>query len=247
MLSLALAGAMYIFTRSFWRTFVVALLAMATHPALDYSNTYGLRPFLPFDGTWYYGDTLFIIDPIMDLTLLLGIIGGEFFKKARWAMAFASILLVLLYISYRVGARNDAQAELDGYTAKITDFQTSSVQPRFMDLWTWDGIIETQKSFVKVRIDTAQGVVNEVARMQKMQMTDIIRKAAASPSAAALLEFARFPVTKIQGMQFGYRVTFLDFRFYNEANETAFAADVQLDHSMNVTKHSLSFNQTIDP
>ena len=35
-LSLAVAGAMYVFTRSFWRTFVVALLAMATHPALDY-------------------------------------------------------------------------------------------------------------------------------------------------------------------------------------------------------------------
>ena len=86
LLSLALAGAMYIFTRHFWRTFVVALLAMATHPALDYSNAYGLRPFLPFDGTWFYGDTIFIIDPVMDLVLLLGIIGGEVFKKARSAV-----------------------------------------------------------------------------------------------------------------------------------------------------------------
>src|SRR5207247_4842903 len=55
LLSLALAGCMYVFTRNFWRTFVVALLVMATHPALDYSNAYGLRPFLPFTGSWHYG------------------------------------------------------------------------------------------------------------------------------------------------------------------------------------------------
>ena len=35
---------------------------MATHPILDYANNYGLRPFLPFDGAWYYGDVLFIFD-----------------------------------------------------------------------------------------------------------------------------------------------------------------------------------------
>ena len=88
-LSLALAGGMYIFTRNFWRTFAVALLAMATHPALDYSNPYGLRPFLPFSGTWYYGDTLFILDPVIDLILLLGIIVGSLSSRQRnrpWPM-----------------------------------------------------------------------------------------------------------------------------------------------------------------
>ena len=61
-LALILTAALYIFSGNFWRTYLVALVAMATHPALDYSNTYGLRPFLPWDGTWYYGDVLPIIE-----------------------------------------------------------------------------------------------------------------------------------------------------------------------------------------
>src|SRR5213596_387521 len=64
-LSLILALALFPLPRNLWRTFVVALVAMATHPILDYLNNYGLRPFLPFTETWYYGDALFIIDPVL--------------------------------------------------------------------------------------------------------------------------------------------------------------------------------------
>ena len=45
-------------------------LAVASHLVLDWLNTYGIRLLMPFDGTWYYGDALFIIDPY--LWLLLG-------------------------------------------------------------------------------------------------------------------------------------------------------------------------------
>lgn len=41
----------------------VAFLGVWSHPLLDWLNTYGIRLLMPFDGTWFYGDTLFIIDP----------------------------------------------------------------------------------------------------------------------------------------------------------------------------------------
>lgn len=41
----------------------LAFLAVLTHPALDWLNTYGVRLLMPFDERWFYGDTLFIIDP----------------------------------------------------------------------------------------------------------------------------------------------------------------------------------------
>lgn len=40
-------------------------LAVASHLVLDWLNTYGIRLLMPFDGTWYYGDALFIIDPYL--------------------------------------------------------------------------------------------------------------------------------------------------------------------------------------
>lgn len=48
----------------------VAALGVATHPLLDWLNSYGLRWLMPFDGRWFYGDALFIVDPW--IWLLLG-------------------------------------------------------------------------------------------------------------------------------------------------------------------------------
>lgn len=77
-LPLVLAGAMLAYDK-YWRrrrapqkdaasfAGIVALsyLSFLTHPLLDWLNTYGVRLLMPFDGRWFYGDALFIIDPWM--------------------------------------------------------------------------------------------------------------------------------------------------------------------------------------
>jgi inner membrane protein len=42
---------------------LLAALSCWSHPALDWLNTYGVRLLMPFDATWFYGDSLFIVDP----------------------------------------------------------------------------------------------------------------------------------------------------------------------------------------
>ena len=41
----------------------IAFLGVWSHPLLDLLNTYGIRLLMPFSETWFYGDTLFIVDP----------------------------------------------------------------------------------------------------------------------------------------------------------------------------------------
>jgi inner membrane protein len=62
----------------------VSGLAVVTHPALDWLNNYGLRWLMPFDGRWFYGDALFIVDPWV--WLILG--GAAFltFSRSRLAL-----------------------------------------------------------------------------------------------------------------------------------------------------------------
>jgi inner membrane protein len=245
-LSLALALAMYIFSGNFWKTFLVSLLVMATHPALDYTNTYGLRPFLPFSDKWYYGDTLFIIDPILDLILLAGIIASYRLKKNRPIFALASILVALAYIGARVELRNEARAQLATFTATVPNFESSAVQPSMLNPWRWDGVIETKDEFIKVRVHPRRGVEGELARMPKGHPSEFIGHAASARSAAVFLGFARFPVTRVEEIESGYRVMFIDFRFYNERTRTAFGAEVLLDQSLDVVKDSLTFNKTVN-
>lgn len=47
----------------------VSALGVLTHPTLDWLNNYGMRWLMPFDGRWFYGDALFIIDPWVWLVL----------------------------------------------------------------------------------------------------------------------------------------------------------------------------------
>jgi inner membrane protein len=77
----------------------LAALGALTHPALDWLNTYGMRWWLPFDGAWSYGDSVFIIDP----WLWLGLGGVVFLARSRtwkgvsaWgSLAAVASLLVL--------------------------------------------------------------------------------------------------------------------------------------------------------
>ncbi|MDX1572073.1 MAG: metal-dependent hydrolase [Xanthomonadales bacterium] len=57
---------------------LLAFLAALTHPALDWLNIYGMRWLMPFDGTWYYGDSVFIMDPWLWL-----ILGGTWLAGRR--------------------------------------------------------------------------------------------------------------------------------------------------------------------
>lgn len=49
------------------------LAALLSHLALDYINSYGLRPWLPFSDRWVYGDLVFILDPVFWAVLGVGV------------------------------------------------------------------------------------------------------------------------------------------------------------------------------
>jgi len=48
---------------------LASMIAAATHPFMDWTNNYGVRPLLPWSGRWFYGDLVFIVDPYIWLTL----------------------------------------------------------------------------------------------------------------------------------------------------------------------------------
>jgi membrane-bound metal-dependent hydrolase YbcI (DUF457 family) len=60
-----------------WRW--IALCAGATvlsHLLMDWQGSYGLRPFLPWSGRWYYGDWVAIVDPFFWLIPLVALAWG---------------------------------------------------------------------------------------------------------------------------------------------------------------------------
>lgn len=138
-LSLLLAGLVYAGSR-WWRPqspafpdakfgplFVLSLLAMCTHPLLDFANSYGWRPFLPWSQEWYYGDIDFVVDPwlwaglggslmLVTATTRAQLIGWSvlfaglalpviFFAGTPWAIKIAWLAVVALFFSLRAALK----------------------------------------------------------------------------------------------------------------------------------------------
>jgi inner membrane protein len=73
---------------------VVSLVLSASHPLMDWTNNYGVRPLLPWDGSWYYGDLVFIIDPWLWL-----VVGGAAFlltSAKSWQVIFWAALALVI-------------------------------------------------------------------------------------------------------------------------------------------------------
>lgn len=56
---------------------LVSTLAVWTHPFLDWLNTYGMRWLMPFRGRWFYGDSVYIMDPWLWLALGVGFLAAR--------------------------------------------------------------------------------------------------------------------------------------------------------------------------
>jgi len=103
---------------------LLSTLAIVTHPVLDWMNSYGMRWLMPFDGRWFYGDSLFIVDPW--LLIMLGV--GVWFSRRRerhnaprpWKPARLAIGAAAIYIASMSGqheiATRSARQELSGST-----------------------------------------------------------------------------------------------------------------------------------
>jgi inner membrane protein len=55
-----------------WQLLVVSAISIWSHPLFDLLNTYGVRLLMPFSSRWFYGDTLFIVDPWVWIALGIG-------------------------------------------------------------------------------------------------------------------------------------------------------------------------------
>jgi inner membrane protein len=100
---------------------LLSTVAILSHPILDTLNTYGMRWLMPFSGRWYYGDTLFIVDPWLWLVLGAGVMLTRARRGSTWAARVAlgiSLAYILAMAASTVAARRAAGAEIAAITGE---------------------------------------------------------------------------------------------------------------------------------
>lgn len=81
-----------------WRIFILACVGGLGHLFLDFTNTYGVRPLLPFSRRWFYGDIAFIVDPWIWLILgsaVVWLMPKDALRAAVWLVIGVTLSIIM--------------------------------------------------------------------------------------------------------------------------------------------------------
>lgn len=181
---------------------LLSALAILTHPTLDWMNTYGMRWLMPFDGTWSYGDSLFIIDPWLLLLLLLGWLSGRWARRTggeggarngeRVArlIVLASTVYVLAMMGVTSLGRKVAARDLGLVNPSRKQLM---VAPPFLASWRRQVIVDAGEGYRFGEIEWLPRPVLRIAGGEIPKRLDALRNVQRSIALENMLGWARFP------------------------------------------------------
>jgi inner membrane protein len=237
-----------------WRLlYALACLAALSHILLDFTNSYGVRPFMPFYDRWFSWDTVYIIDPILWLILGAGLVAPALFRlvdreigvrhrhpRGRAGAIFA-LLLVVTFWAVRDYEHRRAVAAMNALTYRGEDAVRVSAYPYMINPFRWYGVVETSTFFNRMEVDSLKPQVDPEDRAEirpKPAQTPATVAAQKSYLGRVYLDWAQYPVTeeeKLQPPRSGYVVRFFDLRYMYPGEHRAFLSGrVRLDDSFRV-------------
>lgn len=102
------------------RLFFTFWLVLATHVTLDAFTTYGTQLFWPLTSAPVAWSSLFIIDPLYSLPLLLAVLAGAIVgfsgRASRWATT--ALMLSTLYIGFSLAGKQMAEQRVEALVAQ---------------------------------------------------------------------------------------------------------------------------------
>jgi inner membrane protein len=238
--------------------FFAALIGVASHLLLDFTNSYGMRLWLPFSGEWQRLDLTSVIDIWIWGALLLGIagpfvgrlVGSEVSsgtvreKNHGRGFAIFALAFLLLYNCGRGVLHARAVAELDSRLYGETIPLRVAALPHPANPWRWRGIVETSDSYAVEDVNLA-GDFNPArgTLFYKPEPNALLEAARHTVAIQEFLRFARFPlwrVTPVSEPENGQRVEVFDMRFGTPL-APGFLASAVLDSNLRVIGTSFTF------
>ena len=177
---------------------LLSYIGVLCHVFLDFLNSYGVRLLMPFSETWFYGDALYIVDPIM--YVVLGV--GWLFASRRRSVRPARIALTVtaLYITVMLASNLLARREVrEGLTRAGRPDTRFMVTPVFLNPFRREVIVDVGDRYEKGLLwfeplphfrPAGYGVEKGLALPE-------VQPALQLPRARAYLHWSRFPFVQV--------------------------------------------------
>jgi inner membrane protein len=189
---------------------LLAGISILTHPILDWLNTYGMRWLMPLNGRWFYGDSLFIVDPWLLLMLGGGILTAKRLSRQGSAGAGRPAVLGLALSSAYIAGMLGLTAVGRMVAARDLGLvrpgpRQLMVEPVFLRSYRRRVVVDAGDRY---RFGEIEWLPRPVLRMHAMEIPKGLGPAAVSrlgldDRGRRFLDWARFPFYVIEGDQVG--------------------------------------------
>jgi inner membrane protein len=192
--------------------FFAALLAVASHLVLDWTNVYGIRLLLPFSPGWLRLDTTGVVDLWIWVVCLIGVaapflgrlVGSEISSGATQARhhgrgwAWFVIGFLFLYEGARLMLHSRAVAALESRLYGDAPPVRAAALPDAVNPLRWRGLIETADSWVVEDLSLAADAGAAHAQFfHKPDAEPAIDAASRSPVFQEFMRFSQCPLWRV--------------------------------------------------
>ncbi len=200
--------------------FAYACLAGLSHILLDFTTSYGVRPFWPFSERWISWDIVSIVEPVLLVALVLGLILPALFalineeigarnqsphaKPHGKLAATLALFAVFAYWGLCDYEHRRAVAALQSRNYQGADAVRASAYPYMTNPFRWHGVIETPAFFATMDVDSLAPEVDPEDQMQiryKPEETPVTLAAKKTYLGRVYLSWAEYPVVETEQLQ----------------------------------------------
>lgn len=188
------------------------LVADLSHILLDYTNSYGVRPFFPFNPHWYAWSIVSIWDPFLFAALLLGLIvpgilaltdqeiGARSRKPRGRGWAWTALILMALWWSLRNAEHAHAEALVRNGSYVSEPFLRVAAEPQVLSPFSWQVLLDMGDRYRIANVATLRDQVNmHLLPVYKPSPTPAIAAAKQSYLGRVYLDWSSWPVIQDMG------------------------------------------------
>jgi inner membrane protein len=216
---------------------IAAIVGIASHLLLDWTNIYGIRMLLPFSGEWLRLDITSVIDLWIWAVCLLGI-AGPFLSRlvgseiasgnvaARHHGRGFAIFALLFVLSYNMGRGALHTRAVSALSSRLYDGalpESVFASPDALNPFHWRGVVGTSSGFViqDLNLIAPDPLAARPAVFHKPDPDPAIDAARRSAPVREFLGFAQIPLWRVSPWpetENGRLVEVFDMRFGSPAN-----------------------------
>jgi len=188
------------------RAWLLCCVGVASHLLLDWTNSYGVRLFLPFSPGWAHLDINSLTDGVILIVLSMaaiwpwfaGLVSGEIGSRQKPRVRATSVAALMFFMAFDAGRMALHQRAVTELNSRVYDEavpRKAAALPTMFNPFLWTGIVETDDSFVEIGVRALHELDPDEAKiMHKQPFTPAIEAARNTEAFRYFQYFARFPV-----------------------------------------------------